>query len=416
MRYLAAAFCGVLAISAAAAPAAFADSHRVWDDTTIGDIIKDVKDIKNQTTGNGPIKKVADEFKTQLDDLVAKGFILKEAVGGILTWLQSREKPYREFVYNNDLSSPRCGAGTPCGNFRTDLVYFFGDLGALRGNFPIMERLGMGDGSRAISVIQVAPPILLFGLYQTMGRLPEWQSLPFALQGVFDEIGDPDVFALDDVFAPGSIAPASVQANSVAGFALFEKTPTQRFCERKAWAIERQIDPVRMNRLKFFVFYLRQGLGLAESLTHETIGADIVGEGNESVIPNPLKVQLKAVVVVFDVVQRAVQTFQANLDICRKKNSEIEMQVAQCIPLVNAVMPGSRDNIYNLVVTKVDAAEEDGLDVTQSDFWLGTADIQRAAGEYRDAFGSLCSAYQTIGSACNGSCQPNNGGGGPKKP
>jgi hypothetical protein len=416
MRYLAAAFCGVFAVSVAAAPAAFADSHRVWDDTTIGDIIKDVKDIKNQTTGNGPIKKVADEFKTQLDDLVAKGFILKEAVGGILTWLQSREKPYREFVYNNDLSSPRCGAGTPCGNFRTDLVYFFGDLGALRGNFPIMERLGMGDGSRAISVIQVAPPILLFGLYQTMGRLPEWQSLPFALQGVFDEIGDPDVFALDDVFAPGSIAPASVQANSVAGFALFEKTPTQRFCERKAWAIERQIDPVRMNRLKFFVFYLRQGLGLAESLTHETIGADIVGEGNESVIPNPLKVQLKAVVVVFDVVQRAVQTFQANLDICRKKNSEIEMQVAQCIPLVNAVMPGSRDNIYNLVVTKVDAAEEDGLDVTQSDFWLGTADIQRAAGEYRDAFGSLCSAYQTIGSACNGSCQPNNGGGGPKKP
>lgn len=416
MRYLAAAFCGVLAVSVAAAPTAYADSHRVWDDTTIGDIIDDVKDIKDQVTGNGPIKKVADEFKTQLDDLVAKGFILKESVGDILTWLQSREGPYREFVYNNDLNNPRCGAGTPCGNFRTDLVYFFGDLGALRGNFPIMERLGMGDGSRAISVIQVAPPILLFGLYQTMGRLPEWQSLPSALQGVFDEIGDPDVFALDDVFARGSIAPASVQANSVAGFALFEKTPTQRFCERKAWAIERQIDPVRMNRLKLFVFVVRQGLGLAEGLTHETIGADVLGEGNESVLPNPLKAQLKVVVVAFDVVQRAVQTFQANLDICRKKNSEIEMQVAQCIPLVNSVMPGTRDDIYNLVQTKIDAAEEDGLDVTLSDFWLSTADMQRMAGEYRDAFQSLCTAYGTIGSVCNGSCQPNSGGGGKKNP
>ncbi|MBE9558717.1 MAG: hypothetical protein IMF08_17795 [Proteobacteria bacterium] len=412
MRYLAAAFCGVFAVSVAATPTAYANSHRVWDDTTIGDIIDDVKDIKDQVTGTGPIKKVADEFKTQLDDLVAKGFILKESVGDILTWLQSREGPYREFVGS---TGTRCGAGTPCGNFRTDLIYFFGDLGALRDNFPIMERLGMGDGSRAISVIETVPPIMLFGIYQTMGRLPQWQSLPSVLQDVYDEIGDPDVFALDSI-VPASVGSASLQTNSVTTFALFDKTPTQRFCENKSWAIERQIDPVRMNRLKFVVFYYRQGLGLAESLTSETIGADILGEGNETIIPNPLKAQLKVVLLVFDVVEKAVQTFQANLDICRKKNSEIEMQVAQCIPLINSVMPGTRDDIYNLVQTKIDAAEEDGLDVTLSDFWLSTADMQRMAGEYRDAFQSLCSAYGTIGSACNGACQPNNGGGGRSNP
>ncbi|MDH5557421.1 MAG: hypothetical protein OEZ03_08725, partial [Alphaproteobacteria bacterium] len=308
-----------------------------------------------------------------------------------------------------------CGAGTPCGNFRRDLIYFFGDLGTLRDNFPIMTRLGMGDGSRAISVIKNVPPIMLFGIHQTMRRLPNWQSLPSALQDIYDEIGDPDVFSLD-ALAPASLNSAPVGTNSVNAFALLPKTPTQRFCERKAWAIEREIDPVRMNRLKFFVFYIRQGLGLTEALTHETIGGTLVGEGNESVVPNPLKIQLKLVLLVFDVVEKEVQTFQANLDICRKKNSEIEMQVAQCIQLVNVVMPGSRDDIYNLVQTRIDAAREDFLEVSLSEFWLLTADTQRTAGEYRDAFESLCSAYRTIGSACNGNCTPNNGGGGNSKP
>lgn len=406
MRNLAAAFCGVVAILIAASPPAYA----AWEDSKIKQIIDDVKDIKDQTTGNGPIKKVADDFKVQLDELVAKGFILKESVGDILTWLQSREGPYREFVGN-----PRCGTGSPCDNFRSDLIYFFSDFGALRGNFPIIEKLGMGDGSHAVSVIEVAPPIMLFGLYQTMGRIPQWQSLPSVLQDLYNEIGDPDVFALDSII-PASAGGASLRTNSVSTLALFNKTPTQRFCERKAWAIERQIDSVRMNRLKLFVFFERQGLGLVESLTSETIGADILGEGNETIIPNPLKAQLKLILLVFDVVEKAVQTFQANLDICRANNREIEMQVAQCIPLVNSVMPGSRDDIYNLVLTKIESAQEEGLDVTLSNFWISTADMQRTAGDYREAFQSLCSAYGTIGSTCNGSCQPNNGGGGRNNP
>jgi hypothetical protein len=410
---LVAAVCGALVAWVATIPAARAD----WTDNKITKIINDVGDIKDQVTGNGPIKRVADDFRAQLDEMVAKGLILKESVGDILTWLKSREGPYRQFV-----GSPRCGAGTPCDDFRTELINFFGDFGALRNDFPIVDKVGLGDGSHAITVIQNVPPIVLFGLFQTLGRIPDWQSLPTALQRVFDEIGDPEVFALDDAFAssaaatPASFSSASVGTNSVGAFGLLPRTPTERFCDRKAWAVERQIDPVRMNRLKFFVFYVRQGLGLAESLTHETIGADVVGEGNESVVPNPLKIQLKIVLLVFDVVQKAVNTFQANLDICRKKNSEIEMQVAQCIQLVNVVMPSSRDDIYNLVRTKIDAAFADGLETGLSEFWMGTADIQRGAGEYREAFGSLCSAYQTIGTACNGSCQPNQGGGGRKNP
>lgn len=404
MRNIVAAFCGVLAVSTMLPPPASAE----W---TYGDgIVQDVKDIKDQVTGDGPIKRVADDFKAQLDEMVAKGFILKESVGGMLTWLNSRQGPYLEFV-----GSPRCAAGTPCGDFRADLIYFFGDLGDLRDNFPIMQKLGMGDGSRAIEVISNVPPIMLFGLYQVMDRLPDWQSLPFELQAVYDEIGDPDVFALDSL-TPASLSSTSAQTASATTFALLPRTPTQRFCDRKAWALERAIDPVRLNRVKLYVFTIRQGLGLVESLTSETIGADIVGEGNETIIPNPLKAQIKVVLVVFDVVERAVQTFRANLDICRKKNSEIEMQVAQCIQLVNVVMPGSRDDIYNLVRTKVDAAFADGLETGLSEFWIGTADNHRAAGAYREAFGSLCSAYQTIGSACNGSCQPNQGGGGKQNP
>ncbi len=408
MKNLAAAICGVIAVSVAVSTPAQA----AWNDDKVTDIIGDVRDIKNQVTGNAPIKRVADDFSAQLNELAAKGFILEESVGDILTWLQSKKEPYDKFVGSPGI---RCGDGTPCAEFRTDLEYFFSDLAALRGNFPIIERLGVGDGSHALSIIDNAPPIMLFGLYETMGRIPDWQLLPSLLEDVYDEIGDPEVFALEPI-GSGSAGSASVQTNSVATFGLLPKTPTQRFCERKAWAIERQIDPVRMNRLKFIVFAYRQYFGLFEALTSETIGVDIVGEGNETILPNPLKYYLKISLIVFDVVENAVQTFQANLDICRSNNRELEVQVAQCIPLVNAVMPGTRDDIKDLVRTKIDSAFDDGLETGRSEFWMETATIQSAAGEYREAFESYCAAYQTIGSACNGGCQPNSGGGGPKKP
>jgi len=412
MRKFLAAFCGPAVILVGLA----SPTHAVdWGQTQIDDIIDDVREIRRQATGNGPIKRVADDFKAQLDEMVAKGFVLKESVGDILNWLKSREGPYRDFV-----GSPRCSRFTECGEFRNDLRTFFTEFASLRDNFPIMQRLGVGDGSHAISVIDEAPPVVLFGLYQTMGRLPGWQSLPSDLQAIYDEVGDPDVFALDSL-APSSLSPASansssVRTNSAASLGVLSETPTQRFCSNRARAIDRERDPVRMNRLKFFVFSIRQGLGLVEALTSETIGANIVGEGTETIIPNPLKAQIKMVLVVFDVVERGVQTFQANLEICRKNNREIEMQVAQCIPLVNVVMPGARDDIYTLVRTKIDSAFDDGLFVDLSEFWMATADNQREAGEFREAFESLCSAYRTIGAACNGNCQPNPGGGGRRIP
>lgn len=86
MRYLVAAVCGALVVWVATIPAARAD----WTDNKITQIIDDVGDIKDQVTGNGPIKRVADDFRAQLDEMVAKGLILKESVGDILTWLKYR--------------------------------------------------------------------------------------------------------------------------------------------------------------------------------------------------------------------------------------------------------------------------------------------------------------------------------------
>lgn len=404
MRYLMAAFCGFLAVSAALPQPANAE----W---TYGDsIIQDVKDVKDQVTGTGPIKQVADDFKDQLDEMVAKGQLLRENAADILAWLKEREGPYAQFI-----GSPKCGIGTPCDNLRTDLVNFFGDIGALRDKFPIIEKLGIGDGSRAIQIVEAAPAIVLFAVDRAMGRVPDWQSLPQELQALFDEVGDPEVFQLKSLI-PASTSDIVAQAASVSAASTQSETPTQRFCRKRAERVENERDPVRMNRWKTVVFSLRQVLGVFQAGLNHTIGATIVGEGTETVAPNPVTISLQIVTVVWDVIERSVETFQANVEICRSRNREIEMQVAQCIPMVSVVMPGSRDDIYDLVRIRIDSAFEAGLFTDLSEFWMGTADNQRTAGEFRDAFESLCNAYQTIGTACNGSCQPNNGGGGRKNP
>lgn len=410
MRFLAAAICGVMVCWVAAIPAARAD----WTDNKINQIIDDVKNIKNQVTGDGPIKTVADNFKSQIDEAVDKGFLLKQSAGDVLTWLKSRRGPYKDFVYGIGVSGgTRCSSGTPCHNFRVDLINFFSDLAALRNNFPIIQRVGFGDGSHMIDIAQNVPPIILFALHETLGRIPDWQSLPSVLQDVYDKIDDPDVFSMSAFTLPTTQS-VSTQGGSMSAAALSTRTPTQRFCDNHTWRIETQIDQVRVNRIQFVVFTLKDLLTIFQSGLNHTIGASIVGEGTDTVAPNPVTVTLQIVTVIFDVVEKAVETYRDNLDICRKNNSAIEAQVAQCIQYVNAVMPGSRDDIYSLVRAKIDAASLAHLETGLSEYWMGTADNQRAVSDYRDAFQSLCSAYQTIGSACNGSCQPNPGGGGKK--
>jgi hypothetical protein len=365
-----------------------------WGDTQITDIIDDVRAIKEEVVGTGNAKVVADDLRQQLRELVDKGAILQESVGDFLTWLQTREGPYGAFVRGqDDLGSPRCHPGTPCGAFREDLKRFFLETGAQRHNFPVIEKVGLGDGVRAAAIVENTPPIILFGLHEVLSRVPDWTQMPANLQSIFDEIGDPDAFSVrlreDETSAAASTSLAAALAN--------RKTPTQRFCDRWEKRVDKELDPVRINRIEFYVFYLRKLLGTMESLTSATIGVTLVGEGNETLIPNPLKAQLKLLELIFDVVQRGAQTFRDNLDVCRKNRRELELQVAQCIELVDFTLPSKRDEVYNLVKTKVENAAGELVTVANAEKSLAVAERFRREAKWKQAYLKLCDAYRQIG-------------------
>jgi hypothetical protein len=361
-----------------------------WGQTQIDDIIQDVTDVRQEVVGNGNAKMVADELREQLRDLVDRGLILQESVEDFLSWLQTREGPYRAFVGSG---FPRCQPRTPCGEFQEQLIQFFLETGAQRQNFPIIEKAGLGDGSAAAFIVASSPPILLFGLYEVLSRVPDWREMPANLQSVFDEIGDPDVFSVRLEEDPPNVVAAG--APGAAGLGL--RTPTQRFCERWERRVDKELDPIRINRIEFFVFYLRTILGTVESLTSETIGGTVVGEGTETVIPNPLKAQLKLLELVFDVIQRAAQTFRDNLGVCRAQRRELELQVAECIELVDFIQPSKRDDVYNLVSTKVQNAADEFVPVARAQKSLAVAETFRREYKWKQAYRKLCDAYRQIG-------------------
>ena len=363
-----------------------------WADNQIGDVIEDIEAVKEEIVGEtGNAKVVAEEFREQLRDLVEKGLILRESVEDFLTWWKTRAGPYRVFVGSAD--SPRCSTGTPCSAFRDDLAGFFLETGNLRNNFPIIEKSGLGDGSRAAEIVNRSPPIILFGIYEVLNRTPDWQRMPADLQSIFDEIGDPDVFSVELDEIEESFAASS----SLTSAGLFSRTPTQRFCDRWERRVDNEMDPVRVNRIELRLFATRKILGILEGLTSPTLGITLFGEGNETLIPNPLKAVMQVIVVVYDVTQKSVQMFRDNLGVCRAARREIEMQVAQCIQLVDFVMPSKRDAVFHLVQTKVQNAADEFIPTTAAARSLAAAASFRDAGKFKQAYLKLCDAYRQIG-------------------
>jgi hypothetical protein len=226
-----------------------------------------------------------------------------------------------------------------------------------------------------------------------MSRTPDWQDAPSNLQSIFDEIGDPDMFSLRLQEEQTGITAS--QLTTVRGVG--DVTPTQRFCSRWEKRVDNELDPIRLNRIKFYMFYIRQILGMLESLTNETIGVTLVGEGNETLVPNPLKAQLKILTVAFDVIQKATQTFRDNLGVCRQNRREIELDVAQCIELVDYTLPSKRDAVYFLVETKIENAELENVPVASARQVLRQAERDRDKGKWKLAYLHLCEAYRKIG-------------------
>ncbi len=366
-----------------------------WNDDNKKDLLDDVKDIKKEVIGaDGNLKKVSTDLREQLDDLVSRGVILRESVHDFLTWLKEREGPYRAFVYPDGVTSgPRCGFNTVCAQFRIDLSSFFWELGDQRFNFPIIEKGGFGDGSRAVKIVNNTPPIILFGIYEALSRTPDWRDAPANLQSIFDEIGDPDIFSLrlqEEQTGNTASLLATTRAFS-------DETPTQRFCRRWEKRVDKELDPIRLNRIEYWVFYIRQVVDLIATLTSETVGGTIVGEGSETVVPNPLKAQAKVMTISFDLIQKAAQTLRDNLGVCRAQRREIELQVAQCLQIADFVMPSKRDDVYFLVQTKIENAESESVPVRESRSSLKAAERARDREDWKRAYLKLCDAYRAIG-------------------
>lgn len=365
---------------------------RQWGSGEIINITKDVLDTKNEVL-TGRLAIVKNDLHQQLVELNQRGGPVKDSIQDFLQWLEDRREPYESFVFSMR-NGERCGAGSRCSEFRAELTQFVQDLtdAEMREMFPIIDRIGL-DGGRAIDTINIAPAVVLFAIHETLGRTEEWKKIPVNLRDLFDEIGDRQVFS--SFLDPFSEEPSTnaVIANNM----LFERTPTQRFCDRHASRLERQIDPVRLNRLKLYVDFVKAFPDSMNSILSPTVGLSLVGEGSDSLLPNPVSGMFKVMVTVIETTQRAVQTFRDNLQICRDRRRELELQLAQCIELVDFVKPTKRDEVYELVVDIVNKAEEELVPVSNARKSLARAEAHRDNARWKEAYVSLCDAYQKIG-------------------
>ena len=375
-----------------------------WGDspfTTLNDNVNTVKSNVSTITGKvtGNISTVADQFKSQIDLLQSQGLLVKETAEQLLDWLNDHKEDYVKFA-----SPGRCGAGSPCDIFREELRTFVQNFSSLSDRFPVVDKLGLSDAPVLTRLLDKLPPIILFPIYETMSRMPDWNKLPEQLASIYDEIADPDVFSVR--LSPLSVADTSGFAATAYTTASFTtsastiNTPTERFCESHTDRLDKGIDPVRLNRIKLFISYLKAVFDIIGEVPPKDQNLELVGEGGSLPIPNAFKMIVHAI----NFIQDAVQTYRNNIQICRDlrnaerdRNLQLEIQVAQCLQLADFVLPGTRDDIYDLVTNKVNVASQYGLPVDSSLKSIRLADNFRAAGMWKSAYLKLCDAYKKIG-------------------
>jgi len=227
-----------------------------------------------------------------------------------------------------------------------------------------------------------------------MNRAPGWRTIPQDLASIYDEIGDPDVFSVR-LTPLASATAASVSPRAFAATPAFG-TPTERFCSNHVNRVNNGMDPVRLNRINLFVAFVNTMLNIfGESLPKDQ-GLNLLGEGGSVPFPNTFKMVAHAV----NFIQGALATFHANLEICRAINDreiQLQIQVAQCLQLADFILPGSRDEIYEIVTHKIEEARSNGMPVAKSDSAIVLADSFRRQYRWKEAYLKLCDAYRKIG-------------------
>ena len=355
-----------------------------WLGDDISEVVAKVRSI--YTTVVGDVKDTAGDLKRQLTSLAANGQTLKDTVDDMLEFLRHRRTPLQDFVNGG---TGRCGAGSPCYAFRADLRAFVLDMADLRTRFAQIDRNGLGDGQFMASIVDIMPPIALFGLYEIFQRVPDWQEIPFDLADLYDEVDDADVFAFESAERSAAVATTSqtrTPSRTPGGQWMFGSpaTRTDVFCAKGKLA---KMDNVRMNRVRAGFFWTKSAFGAISEYAPEFKDVTLAGEGTS--VHLPIRAMLKSVPAVIESIFASIDAFRANLGECKR----IETDIAQHAQLYEYRTSAGNKKAYWVVRGLIDGQ---GLVAPEAEDLLTQAANLHRNYRWQAAYDKICDAYAKL--------------------
>jgi hypothetical protein len=337
---------------------------------------------------DGNIPDVAKDLKRQLNELVENGQLVKEVVPTLLEMIQKKRLSILAFA------GPKlaCASGTDCADFRGRLRNFGDDLAALTDRFPMLERAGVGDGSRLQDIVDRTPPFLLYFLHEAMDKIPDWEFIPSDLAQIFDEVGDPDAFTSDWRPSHSSGSQAGLKRAT-----MLKAGAADAFCSnKKGHVFSPLVDKVQLNRWKAGLTATKLVVGGFAEFLPDEIGVEVAGEGvcNLKIPPAPW---MKAIASAVEATSVFLDTFQANLEFCRARNDAIENHLAGRVKLAKYRTEVGNDAAYELLSTLIDKAELNNQSVASARSALRIAQDYRNVRKWGQAFDYMATAYSRIG-------------------
>jgi hypothetical protein len=305
-----------------------------------------------------------------------------------LDFLQHRRTPFQDFV---DGGTGRCGQGSPCYGFRSDLKDFIFDMAELRTRFAQIDRNGLGDGQLLANLVDILPPVALFGLYEIFQRVPDWQAIPLDLSDLHDEMGDPDAFSSESAEPSAAVvAPSQTRSTSRGGSSGGQgtfgspETRTDAFCAKGK---QPKMDNVRLNRVKAGFFWTKSAFGAISEYAPEFKDVTLAGEGTS--VHLPLRAMLKSVPAAIESIFASVDAYRANLGECKK----IETDVAQRAPMLEYRSAVGNKKAYWVVRGIIDAQ---GIFSPQAESLLAEAGNLHRNYSWQAAYLKICDAYAAL--------------------
>ncbi|HTR58718.1 MAG TPA: hypothetical protein VMM27_11130 [Casimicrobiaceae bacterium] len=371
---------------------AFAVQARAdWIGSDITDIINNVKTILAEVMGD--VKDTAQDLKRQLTSLQQKGDTVKETVEDALDLIAHRRTPFLDFVTGPNHDLDRCGQYTACIDFRLDLENFVLDMADLKPKFPQIEQHGLGDGTILVDVIDHLPPLVLFGLYEVLNKVPNWQDTPKNLADLFDEIGDPDVFSAEPLGASAASATSTPGVSSSGpnpspgfGQASFGSPGTKLdiFCSKGK---SLRADPARLNRVRAGWTWVSNMLDGVSEFTDALVHIEVIGEGSS--IPILVKGFMKTAGKAIESIFASVDAHRANLALCK----QIETDVAQRTQLREYRTDAGNKKAYWVVKGIV---QGQGIVSPTAESLLNQAGNFYAESKFQNAYNKICDAYAAL--------------------